>query len=79
MKKMRAHLIIDLLKKEKVVGLNLSLVNGEKEQVNEVKKSHTNDKELFVETPHEVIINLDHVVSIKPIYEIDYDAVDRVF
>ena len=64
---MRAHLIIDLLKKDKVVGLNLLLVTGDTERVDEIKKSHTNDKELFVVKPHEVVINLDHVVKINTI------------
>lgn len=75
---MRAHLIIDLLKRDKVAGLDLLLVTGDTVRVDKIKSGHANDKELFVEKPHEVVINLEHVVSIKPIHEIDYDAVDKI-
>lgn len=67
---MRAHLIIDLLRKDKVVGLNLLLITGDTERVDKIKARHTNDKELFVEKPHEVVINLDHVVKISEITKI---------
>lgn len=76
---MDGYTVRDFLRKDKVVGLNLLLVTGEETRVNEIENKKLNGNVLYVESPKDEIINLDHVVSIKPIYEIDYDAVTRVF
>ena len=53
-------------------------MNGDKEQVDEIEPKKLNGSVLFVEEPEQKVINLDHVISIKPIYELDTEAADKL-
>lgn len=75
---MYAYVIRDFLMKDRVAGLNLLFVNGDKEQVDEIEPKKLNGSVLFVEEPEQKVINLDQVISIKPIYELDTEAADKL-
>lgn len=75
---MDGYVIRDFLMKDRVAGLNLFFESGGKEQVDEIEHKKLNGSVLFVEEPEQKVINLDHVISIKPIYELDTEAMDKL-
>lgn len=75
---MDGYVIRDFLMKDRVAGLNLLFVNGDKEQVDEIEPKKLNGSVLFVEEPEQKVINLDQVISIKAIYELDTEAADKL-
>lgn len=70
---MDGYTVRDFLRKDKVAGLNLLLVTGEETRVNEIEDKKLNDNVLYVESPKDEIINLDHVVKITAIKKFDGD------
>lgn len=64
---MDGYTVRDFLRKDKVVGLNLLLVTGEETRVNEIEDKKLNGNVLYVESPKDEVINLNHVVKINPI------------
>ncbi|MFC6400919.1 hypothetical protein BUZ94_06510 [Mammaliicoccus sciuri] len=64
---MKIQLIKELLQEENIRGLKLHLTNGEKIIVSSIDNKLSENNILSITKPKEILINLDHIVSIERI------------
>lgn len=75
---MNVRLIKDLLEEKDTNAIEITLVTGEVERVENIKEHNLDSQLLYVTEPVNKIINLNYVVKINNVVEMDLDEINKL-
>lgn len=75
---MNKEYISELLKKDGLDHIELTLITGEKLSINCIKEDISGNELIEITEPTKITVNLKYVVTIEEIYPPDFEALNKI-